>query len=51
MSDQGVANNMPYLFRCLATQTSGLDSGFRRRDKFEAPFLLVIPAEAGIQGF
>ncbi len=29
----------------------GLDSGFRRRDEFEEPSLLVIPAKAGIQSF
>jgi hypothetical protein len=30
-------------------ETIGLDSGFRRRDEFEAWSLFVIPAKAGIQ--
>jgi len=30
-------------------ETPGLDSGFRRRDEFEASSLFVIPAKAGIQ--
>ena len=40
-----IANLMAYPYKTLR-----LDSGFRRRDKFEAPSLFVIPAKAGIQG-
>jgi hypothetical protein len=32
-------------------EISGLDSGFRRRDNFKAPFPFVIPAKAGIQWY
>jgi len=41
-----IANLMTYPYKTLR-----LDSGFRRRDEFEAPSLLVIPAKAGIQGY
>ena len=41
-----IANLMAYPYKTLR-----LDSGFRRRDKFEAPSLFVIPAKAGIQGY
>jgi hypothetical protein len=35
--------------RDCAFKNLRLDSGVRRRDGFKASFLLVIPAEAGIQ--
>ena len=41
-----IANLIAYPYKTLR-----LDSGFRRRDEFEAPSLFVIPAKAGIQGF
>ena len=41
-----IANLMAYPYKTLR-----VDSGFRRRDEFEAPSLFVIPAKAGIQGF
>ena len=40
-----IAKLMAYPYK-----TFQLDSGFRRRDEFEAPSLFVIPAKAGIQG-
>jgi hypothetical protein len=51
MSYSGVPNDIYHHFEGLPTEIQGLDSGFRRRDEFETSFLLVIPAEAGIQGF
>jgi hypothetical protein len=41
-----IAELMAYPYKTLR-----LDSGFRRRDEFEAPSLFVIPAKAGIQGY
>jgi len=41
-----IANLMAYPYKTLR-----LDSGFRRRDEFEAPPIFVIPAKAGIQGY
>jgi hypothetical protein len=37
--------------RDYPSKTFRLDSGFRRRDEFEAPSLFVIPAKAGIQWY
>jgi hypothetical protein len=37
--------------RACPPKTLGLDSGFRRRDEFEAPSLFVIPAKAGIHWY
>ena len=33
--------------RACPPKTLGLDSGFRRRDEFEAPSLFLIPANPG----
>jgi len=37
--------------KACAFENLGLDSGFRRRDEFDASSLFVIPAKAGIQWY
>ena len=46
---QGVHNKIDIIdLRVWQFETPRLDSGFRRRDGFEASSLFVIPAKAGI---
>ena len=52
MTYYGVHNRIDIIdMRAFPFEPLGLDSGFRRRDEFEAPSLLVIPAKAGIQWY